>query len=130
MTGRSVPEWVGKTPDTKVPDHVRLRIFRDHNGICHISGRRIGPADVWELEHVVPLSAGGEHREGNLAPALADKHKEKTRAEAKERARGDRAAKRFLGITGPKAKIRSPGFHRPPSNARQLYGDIEEETQP
>ena len=110
MTGRSVPEWIGKTPDAKVPDHVRLRIFRDHDGRCHISGRKITPADAWELEHIVPLSMGGEHRERNMAPALRDKHKAKTRQEAASRARGDAAAKRHLGIETSRSKLTSRGF--------------------
>ncbi|MEM9762118.1 MAG: HNH endonuclease, partial [Pseudomonadota bacterium] len=68
--GRSVPEWVGKTPDHRVPPSVRLRIFEAHDGICHISGRKIEAGDAWDLEHRTALADGGEHREGNLAPAL------------------------------------------------------------
>lgn len=113
MTPRSVPEWVGKTADTKVPDHVRLRIFRTHEGRCHISRRKIMPSDHWELEHVIPLSMGGEHRERNLAPALADKHKEKSKQEAADRARGDAASKHHLGIRPP-SRLRSAGFVKAP----------------
>ena len=40
---RAVPEWIGKTPDTKVPPRVRLRVFEKHDGTCHISGRKIRP---------------------------------------------------------------------------------------
>ncbi|MGN6099852.1 MAG: HNH endonuclease [Devosia sp.] len=122
MTGRSVPEWIGRTPDSKVPDHVRLRIFRDHEGRCHISGRKSGPADAWDVEHVIPLSMGGEHRESNLAPALRDKHKEKTRVEAKARARGDAAAKRHLGLTKPKHPM--PGS-RNSKWRRRMDGTVE-----
>ena len=63
MTGRAVPEWRGRTPDSKVPDHVRLRIFRNANGVCHISGRKIAAGEAWELEHIVALCNGGLHRE-------------------------------------------------------------------
>ena len=112
MTGRSLPEWIGKTPDSKVPDHVRARIFLNADGMCHISGRKIGPADLWDLEHVIPLSMGGEHRESNLRPALRDKHREKTAAEAGPRAKADRIRKKHLGITAPKRKLQGPGFRK------------------
>lgn len=124
---RATPEWVGKTPDTKVPPHVRLRIFRSHDGRCHLTGRKITASDAWDLDHVVALINGGEHREANLAPALRDKHREKTAEDVKLKAKGDRAAMRAIGIK-PETAHRWP--KRPmrghPSNARQLYGDIEE----
>lgn len=109
MTGRTVPEWRGKSPDSKVPGHVRARIFVNANGLCHISGRKIGPADQWDLEHVTPLSMGGEHRESNLRPALRDKHREKTAAEAGPRAKADRVQKKHLGIKS-KPRLQSRGF--------------------
>src|SRR6185503_15818335 len=84
--GRSVEEWRGATPDSRPPDHVRMRIFDRHKGICHISKRKIRTGEPWELEHVVALCNGGENRERNLAPALSDKHKEKTAADRAEKA--------------------------------------------
>ncbi len=76
---RSVPEWIGSTPDAKVPTRVRVRIFEREEGRCHLSGRKIRPGDLWDLDHKVALINGGEHRESNLFPALRDKHREKTR---------------------------------------------------
>jgi 5-methylcytosine-specific restriction protein A len=75
---RSVEEWVGATPDVAIPKRVKLRVFERHNGICHISGRKITAADVWDCDHIVALCNGGGHRESNLAPALRDKHRAKT----------------------------------------------------
>ena len=98
MTGRTVEEWRGKTPNSTPPASVRARVFLAHNGRCHISGRPIRPGDVWELEHVRPLSMGGENRERNLAPALSDAHREKTAAEAGVRAKADRVRQKHLGI--------------------------------
>lgn len=98
MTGRSVPEWIGSSPDAKVPPKVRARVFERAKGICHISKRKIRAGEKWELEHVVPLSMGGGHRETNLAPALADAHKEKTREEAGVRAKADRVRLKHLGL--------------------------------
>ncbi|RWF41621.1 MAG: HNH endonuclease, partial [Mesorhizobium sp.] len=34
--GRSVKEWIGKTPDSVPPATVRARIFLRADGICHI----------------------------------------------------------------------------------------------
>lgn len=108
---RSTPEWVGKTPDTPVPDHVKLRIFRDHGGRCHISGRKILPGDAWDLDHVIALINSGENRESNLAPALRDKHRQKTAEDVKAKAKGDRAEKRRVGIkAAPRVKMRGRQF--------------------
>jgi hypothetical protein len=101
MTGRSIPEWVGKTPDSKVPDRVRLRIFLACGGRCHLSGREIRPGDTWDLDHVVALTNGGEHREKNLRPALRDKHREKTAADVAERARVDERRASHVGSRNP-----------------------------
>jgi 5-methylcytosine-specific restriction endonuclease McrA len=116
MTGRSVPEWRGKTPDSKVPDHVRLRIFLRDEGRCHISGRKITSGEPWDLEHKIALCNGGEHRESNLAPALRDKHRAKTAADLAERAMIDRKRKADLGIRRA-PQIKSRGFDpRPPQH--------------
>ena len=119
MTGRSVAVWCGKTPDSKVPDSVRLRVFRRENGVCYLSGRTILPQDKWELEHRIPLSMGGRHAEDNLFPALVDAHKEKTAREATERAKADAAAKRHLGITATSRKMQSRGFARVDKEAKR-----------
>jgi 5-methylcytosine-specific restriction endonuclease McrA len=76
---RAVPEWIGKTDDTRAPPRVRARVFMAYDGKCYLTGKRITPADHWELEHVIALINGGKNRESNLAPVLAGKpHKEKT----------------------------------------------------
>ena len=116
---RSVPLWIGKTPDSNVPDTVRLRIFRRENGICYLSGVKIEAGVKWELEHRVPLSMGGRHSEDNLFPALVGPHKAKTAAEAKGRAKADAVAKRNLGIAAPKQKIQNAGFRGPDKEAKR-----------
>jgi len=113
--GRSVTEWVGKTPDSIPPAHVRLRVFERHGGICHIAKRKIMAGEKWELEHVKPLwqAAPGENlnRESNMAPALAAPHKQKTAEEASMRAKERRQREKHLGIY-PKSKfpLKSRGF--------------------
>lgn len=98
MTGRSVPEWIGKTPDAKVPPRVRLRIFEREEGRCHLSGRKIEAGDLWDLDHVVALVNGGEHRESNLKPAIRAKHREKTAADVAEKAAIRSKRSRHVGI--------------------------------
>lgn len=107
---RTVEEWIGKTDDARVPPRVRQRVFDRHNGICHLTGRKIQPGERWELEHVHALILGGQHRESNLAPALYAPHKAKTATELKVRAKTDTIRKKHLGITRPKQTIKSAPF--------------------
>lgn len=115
---RAVPEWIGATPDAKVPPRVRLRIFEREGGRCHISGRKIMPGEPWDLDHGVALINGGEHRESNLFPALRDKHREKTRADVAEKARTARKRKAHLGIKPAKRPLQSRGFAKAPGQKR------------
>lgn len=101
---RSLPEWIGKTDDTPVPPRVKLRVFLAHGGVCHISGRKILPGDQWDLDHVKALRNGGENRESNLAPALRDKHREKTAADVAEKVKTDRIAAKHHGAWKPKTR--------------------------
>ncbi len=104
MSRRSVNEWIGKTPDSKVPDHVRDRIFEAHGRRCHISGRIIRPGEPWDLDHVKALINGGEHRESNLAPALRDKHREKTAEDVALKSRAYRKRKYTYGFKRAKGR--------------------------
>jgi 5-methylcytosine-specific restriction endonuclease McrA len=110
MDSRSVKEWVGKTPDTQIPPRVKARVFARHDGVCHISGRKIMPGELWDCDHVIALVNGGENRESNIKPALRDKHKEKTKADVAEKAAIRKITARHLGIRSPKCKIQSRGF--------------------
>jgi 5-methylcytosine-specific restriction endonuclease McrA len=107
---RSVPEWIGKTDDSAPPLKVRLRVFEKYGKRCHWSGRPILGGDPWDLDHIKPLKDGGENREGNLAPILRDRHREKTAAENRQRAKEERIAAKHLGIK----KTSSRGLSVPP----------------
>lgn len=112
---RSVPEWIGKTQDTKVPPHVRLRVFERYDGVCHWSGRKIRPGDEWDADHVRALINGGENRESNLAPILRGKpHKEKTASDVALKAVTYRKRSKHLGLTAPRKKLQSAGFRKAP----------------
>ena len=95
---RAVPEWIAKHDDEAIPKRVKLRVFERHNGICHISGRKITAADVWDCDHIVALCNGGGHRESNLAPALRDKHRAKTAEDVGIKSKTARVRAKHLGI--------------------------------
>jgi 5-methylcytosine-specific restriction protein A len=120
---RKVPEWRGKTPDTKIPDRVKDRVFDRFNGICYLANRPIAPGEPWDAEHVIAIINGGENRESNLAPALRDKHKGKTAADVAEKSRNYRKRTKHLGI---KSKSNRP---MPGSKAsgirRRMNGSVE-----
>jgi 5-methylcytosine-specific restriction enzyme A len=107
---RATKEWIGKTDDAMPPPRVRLRIFERTGGVCHISGIKIRPGDKWQADHIVPIILGGENRESNLAPALVEPHKEKTKAEVKIKSKISDTRKKHLGIKSAKQKIQSQGF--------------------
>jgi 5-methylcytosine-specific restriction protein A len=109
---RSTSEWIGKTPDTQIPPRVRLRVFDRHGGTCHLSGRKIRAGEPWDCDHVIALINGGEHRETNLAPALRDKHREKTAEDVAEKAATYRKRAASLGIKPKRKQIQSRGFER------------------
>lgn len=111
--GRSIEEWIGKTPDSAVPDRVRDRIFVRFQGRCQLSQIKIRPGDAWELHHEKALSLGGEHRESNLVPVLPEPHKVETAKQKEDTSKADRVGRKHRG-TWPKSKvkIRSRGFAR------------------
>ena len=98
MNGRSVGEWIGATPDAKVPASVRVRVFDRDGGICHVSSRKIMTGEPWDLDHMVALCNGGEHRESNLAPVLREKHPQKTRTDLAKKSKVTRLRQKHLGI--------------------------------
>lgn len=121
---RSTQEWVGATPDTPAPPHVRLRVFKRYHGRCHISGRKIQAGEPWQLEHIIALAnwtgEGHGNRESNMAPALEDKHKGKTAEDRRIKAAADRAMKKHIGIKKKPKGRPMPGTKA--SNWKQKVG--------
>ena len=108
---RAVEEWIGKTDDSAIPPRVRVRVFEKHNGKDYTTGRKIMPGEPWQLDHIVALINGGEHRENNLAPILVAKHKEKTARDVEEKARVAERRAKHIGI---KKRSRFPGARSSP----------------
>lgn len=111
---REVPEWIGSSPDAKVPPRVRLRVFEKYEGRCYLSGRKILAGETWELEHIKALINGGEHRESNFAPALKDAHKAKTKADLAKKSKVARVRKKHLGLVKPKRTLGGKNFRGEP----------------
>ena len=101
---RSVEEWIGKTDDAAIPPRVRVRVFDRFGGICQLTGRKIRPGDAWDLDHIVVLINGGQHRESNLQPALRDKHRAKTKEDVAHKSKAAKRRKKHVGIR-PKSRF-------------------------
>ena len=109
---RTVPEWIGETPETAVPLRVKMRVFDAHGGRCHWSGKKIAAGDRWDVDHIRALINGGENRESNLAPILREKHREKTARDIDEKAKVARLRAKHLGLW-PKSHFKIPRKTRP-----------------
>jgi 5-methylcytosine-specific restriction enzyme A len=91
---RAIEEWTGKTDDEKIPDRVRIRVFRRFDGICQgPCGQRLKPGR-WEVDHTIALCNGGVHAEGNLRPVCNVCHAGKTRDDVAEKSRAERKMKK------------------------------------
>lgn len=95
---RTVPEWIGKTPDTPAPKRVRLRIFDAAKGICHYCGLPIKTGETWATDHVKALILGGENREANLGPIHGHCHVAKTGREQAQKSKDAAVRQKHIGI--------------------------------
>lgn len=127
--GRKVEEWVGKTPESVPPDHVKLRIWQRQDGHDPETGLKLksAAAEHAQLDHEIPLSEQWRYdyplnRESNLRYiATATTHKEKTKAENKRRAKATRGAIRHASIkSAPKRPLQSRGFAKTEKRSREL----------
>lgn len=102
---RSVPEWIGATPDTTAPPRVRLRVFERADGCCHRCARKINAGERWTLEHLKALVNGGENRESNLDVTCDWCLPEKNAEDVAEKSRVRRKRSKHVGVEKKKAKI-------------------------
>jgi len=106
---RTTPEWIGKTDDTPVPPHVRLRVFDRFGGICcecavKIRGRR------WVCDHRKAIVNGGENRERNLGPIHEScDRKIKTPRDVAEKKINNRVRSKHIGIKTKRKGLPMPG---------------------
>lgn len=100
-TARALPEWKGKTPDTRPPSNVQLRILARQGGKCAITGHKFRTGDKKRLDHVIPVIDGGKNWESNLQWLWDDPHKDKTAKEAAARKKVRKRAKTHAGVKAP-----------------------------
>lgn len=117
---RKVEEWVGKDDDTPIPDHVKLRIWDREEGRCYLTGKKL-QAGEYDFEHVIALSLwtgeGHGNRESNIRVAWREKHREKTAADRKAKAKSDAARKKHVGIRKAPT-MRSAPFPKAPRQGK------------
>lgn len=53
----------------KVEKVERSKVYERDNGVCHICKKVVGK--IWHLDHIIPLSKGGEHSYRNVAVSHA-----------------------------------------------------------
>lgn len=112
---RSVPEWIGKTPDSAVPPRVRLRVFDRYEGRCGQCLRKIHAGEPWTLEHMKALINGGENRERNLDITCSWCLPAKNAADVAEKSAVAKSRKKHLGIRStsrPMPGSRASGWKR------------------
>jgi len=76
---------------------IRLQIFQNHKGLCHICGGKVSVGEAWDVEHVIPLAMGGDDNETNWAVAHVKCHREKTVSDVVGIAKAKRREARHRG---------------------------------
>ena len=106
---RSVPEWIGASPDSVPPPRVKLRVLERYNFTCFWSKQPIKPGDKWECDHELAIINGGANRESNLVPALKSEHQVKTRKDVFEKKKRAKLLKKSYGLNRPKPRRKMNG---------------------
>ena len=104
MTGRTVPTWTGKTPDSAIPRTVKARICARQNGFCAAHpGEKLRPGH-FDFDHELPLCLGGKHDEENIRAICKPAHKAKTAQDIGMKSKADRQRLAHLGLKKPKGR--------------------------
>ena len=98
LTGRRVPEWAGRSPESMPPKSVIDRIFLRQGGKCAVSGHKFRPGETRARDHIIPLKDGGKNVESNIQLITVEKHREKTSLENTARAKERRQRLKHQGM--------------------------------
>jgi 5-methylcytosine-specific restriction enzyme A len=121
---RSTLEWQGKHPDADPPSYVRLRVFNDKKGKCHMCGHVIRAGEKWICEHVIAIANGGENRETNLDLTCHLCLPKKNKADKDIQTKTENMRKAAFGIK-PKSRLRSRSTFQPfVPRVKQLHEDV------
>jgi 5-methylcytosine-specific restriction endonuclease McrA len=83
----------------------RARLFDLHGGVCHICGFKIGPDDVWQVEHVIPWAMTRDDSDENRKPAHDRCHKPKTKVDFAQIAKAKRLEAKQKGTFARKSRL-------------------------
>lgn len=105
MTARTLPEWIGKTPDTDPPPRVKLRVLRSQSDRCAGCKRPLRSGDAKTCDHIKALINGGENRENNLQILGTDCCRPaKDRADVALKSKAYKQAVKDAGFRKPKGR--------------------------
>lgn len=123
---REVEEWRGASSDTPVPPRVRLRVYLRDKGVCRECGRKLGPADKPECDHIVAICNGGQNRERNLRTLCNWCHAAKSRKDVAEKSRTAHVLSKHVGIkrasTRPMPGSRASGIRKRMNGTVERWG--------
>ena len=71
-----------------------LKVYQDADGKCAVCKRKLGPADSWDVDHVIALENGGTDHDDNLQLLCEWCHKPKTADDHAQAAHGRQSAVR------------------------------------
>lgn len=96
---RTLLEWIGQSPDTRIPPRVKISILERYGYRCACCTREFVPGDCPEFDHIVALINGGENREANIQPLCSWCHREKSAEDVALKSQVARRRKKHFGIT-------------------------------
>lgn len=101
------------TSRRKVSRTERVAIYHAAGGRCHLCSEKIGLAERWDVEHVIPLEMGGDEAKGstNLQPAHVACHRTKTSVDSWQIAKAKRREANHIGAR-PKSRLSHPTLKR------------------
>lgn len=101
MTPRPVPEWIGKTPLSKIPRDAKDRILLRFDDACADCGRAFGPHLKVYFDHRPALCNGGQNRESMIEPVCGSCHRDRSGEDARIRAATLRLRANYFGTKTP-----------------------------
>jgi 5-methylcytosine-specific restriction endonuclease McrA len=119
---RSVPEWIGRDDDQRIPDYVKDRVANKAELYCQHCRRQVGGKLRAEFDHETPLILGGQNRESNIQLLCHECHRAKTKLDVKLKAKVARARKRHIGIKRRRRTIPGRKFDGTPIPSRWVEG--------
>lgn len=104
---RALPEWQGRTPDTRIPTRVKDRICKRQGDCCDECRLPFDAKRRAEFDHRPALINSGENRESMIVAVCCLCHRARTKADVAEKSQVAGSRSRRLGFK--KSKRPFPG---------------------